>query len=238
MKIYFVLDILNGKVVRGIGGDRKKYREIHLESELMMRLGIKNSNPVELVDKLRPKNIYVADLDRIMGSGENLELIKRINDKVSEMIVDCGFRSAEEVLSFKEMGLVYPVLGTETFDITGITEINGEDVFVSIDIRDGLLDASNKFTDFEEVLSFLNSFRIRGIIVLTLRNVGMETSIDKKIVEKALDISDNPILVGGGVKDLEDLKLAEKIGCDGVLLATSVHRMRVPLEIVRKGFFS
>jgi phosphoribosylformimino-5-aminoimidazole carboxamide ribotide isomerase len=229
MRIYFVMDIMDGLVVRGAGGNRKSYKPIHRESEVLSSMNITNSEPLTVFEAIKPRYLYIADLDRIMGTGDNLNTIRNLGKRV-EVIADMGFKSREEI---KEIG--NPVVGTETFDIRLLEGVDTEGVTVSIDILDDLLDASGSFNSWEEMLRFLNSFRLRAVILLTLRRVGTETSPEWRLIEKAIDISDNPVFTGGGVRGMDDVERAKEIGCEGLLVATAVHRKKIPLEIVRIG---
>ncbi len=230
MKIYFVTDLLNGTVVRGVSGKREEYKPVHLESTL----GLSSSDPVNVIEEIRPKNLYVADLDRIMGKGDNVDLIEKLSTYVNDLIADCGFRKPSEVegLNFS------PVLGTETFDIRQLEEIeNTRKLVVSVDILDSILDASSSFESWPDMVEFLSSFELKGVIVLTLKKVGTSSSLDWRLLEKAIDISTNPIFGGGGVRSLEDLEKAKEIGCGALLVSTAVHLGEIPLEVIRRGDF-
>jgi phosphoribosylformimino-5-aminoimidazole carboxamide ribotide isomerase len=65
-RIIFVLDILNGKVVHAVKGEREKYGPIHNFSKVC-----ESSDPLHIVDELSPRELYIADLNRLEGSGNN-----------------------------------------------------------------------------------------------------------------------------------------------------------------------
>lgn len=226
MKLIFVMDIMNGVVVLAERGERQKYRPVAESSHI-----VKSSDPVEVLAEIKPRFIYVADLDRIMRLGDNMQILKALSSRVDELIADCGFRSVGELgdLNF------IPVLGTETFDITKICEVN-RDCYVSLDfLEEKFLDASGRFKDFRATIDFLNSYSVCGIIVLNIKRVG-SGSPDFRLLSEVLKISDHPVLLGGGVSGIEDLKKLKDMGCDGVLVSTAVHRKKIPLELIRKGF--
>jgi len=230
MRLYFVTDLLNGLIVRGVGGKRENYKPIHLESEV----GLQSSYPVEVVKFIKPKNLYVADLDRIMGKGDNIDMIEKLTTFVDDLIADCGFKHAPETKNLQ----FSPVLGTETFDIRQLEQIeNPQNVVVSIDILDSILDASSSFKSWLDMIEFLNSFRLKGMIVLTLKKVGTSSSLDWRLLEKAIDVATNPVFGGGGVRSMEDLEKAKEIGCEALLVSTAVHLRKIPLEVIRKGGF-
>jgi len=74
VKCIFVFDILNGAVVHALRGERSRYKPVAEFSQV-----IESSDPLLIMDELRPVQVYVADLDMIMGRGNNMELIQEIS---------------------------------------------------------------------------------------------------------------------------------------------------------------
>lgn len=226
MKLVFVMDIMNGFVVLAERGERQKYRPLAERS-----LIIKESDPFKVLEFIKPRFLYVADLDRILGKGENMETLKSLSPMVEEMIADCGFRSFEEL---EQINFI-PVLGTETFDITKLSNTE-RDCYVSFDFREELfLDASGRFRDFRNALDFLNSLSVRGIILLNMARVG-SGKVDFNLLEEFLSFSEHPVYLGGGVGGMEDLEMLKDLGCAGVLLSTAVHKKKVPVDLIQTGF--
>lgn len=222
MDVYLAMDLMGGKVVAGAGGRREQYREVSLFSKVAS-----SSHPVEVVGELRPRNVYIADLDRIEGRGDNFAAIFDVCEKVDAAIVDAGFRNFGEIQNYPFI----PVLGTETFDVTALKD--GEYV-VSVDIKEKLLDRSGRFTSHTDLLEYLNSFRLRAVLILPIHSVGT-LSFDFSIVEEAIRISDHRILTGGGMKDMSDLERAKEMGVDGVIVSTAIHTGRIDAEVLRRG---
>jgi len=224
MKVYFVLDLLNGIVVRAFRGDRANYMPAHFSSKIIER-----SEPEYVVNVLKPKYLYVADLDRIMGNRDNFDSISRLSVRVEHLIADRGYKDLSELegRNFKFDN----VLGSETFNFRNLKGTIAE--FVSLDIKDELLDASKSF-NWEKALEFLNGCSLKGVIILTLSKVGT-LSVDYDILSKAAEISEHPIYAGGGVRDMEDILRLKEMGYTGVLIASSVHEGIIGLDVVRKG---
>ncbi len=222
MKIFFVLDIKERKAVLAERGEREKYRPL-IEKSLV----VKSSDPVEIVKNLKPRYLYVADLDRISGVGDNFEIIEDLSTLVEDIIADCGFRNAEELSAVKFKAVV----GTETFDITKIDT----KCYVSLDFRDSFLDSSGKFKNWKDAVEFLNSLELYGLIVLNLRRVG-SLKPDFELFLEILELSDNPVLFGGGIGSISDLERLKEMGCEGVLIATAIHRKLLPLSLIQNGF--
>ncbi|RLI83702.1 HisA/HisF family protein, partial [Archaeoglobales archaeon] len=81
MRLYFVTDLLNGIVVRGVSGKREEYKPVHLES----KLNLPSSDLFVVIREIKPKNLYVADLDRIMGKGDNIDAIEKLTTSVDDL---------------------------------------------------------------------------------------------------------------------------------------------------------
>ena len=64
MQCIFVFDILNGAAVHALRGERSRYKPVASFSQVT-----DSSDPLQILDVLRPARVYVADLDRIMGRG-------------------------------------------------------------------------------------------------------------------------------------------------------------------------
>lgn len=228
MKLYFVMDLLRKEVVRAVRGEREKYQPVHLSSGLL-----DTSDPERAVKNINPKYVYVADLDRIMGEGDNIQVINKISGNVEHLMADCGFKESAELKNIRFDGVV----GSETFDLRQLEESSTNARYVSLDIKDRFLDASNTFHRWEEALEWLNSFDLKGVILLTLSRVGT-LSLDQTIFGKAAEISDNPLYAGGGVKSLEDVLKLNDLGFKGVLIASAFHEGSIDPEVIRRGRIS
>ncbi|MBE8539000.1 HisA/HisF family protein [Geoglobus acetivorans] len=222
MDIYFVMDIKNGRAVAGKAGRRDEYVEVEKVS-----CAVNTSDPLKILEILKPKNVYVADLDRIESRGDNSDIVSGISNMPVKLIADQGYRTLDEVKNLP----FTPVIGTETFNLMGLENGN---YIVSIDIKSGLLDRSGKFRNVREVLEYLNSFRLSGVLVLPIHSVGT-MKFDFSVVEDALRISDHDVLTGGGFSSYEDLEIARDMGISGVLIATAIHRGMIDVEVLRVG---
>ena len=106
MRCIFVLDIFNGAVVHAVRGERSRYEPIERYSQI-----VSTSAPLGVLEELRPKEVYVADLNLLMGSGENLGIIRSISQTVKTM-ADIGVTNLSDLDSLPNV--VTPILGTET----------------------------------------------------------------------------------------------------------------------------
>jgi len=224
----FVLDLFNGSAVHAVRGEREKYQPIAKMSKI-----VDTSDPLSILNELKPKEVYVADLDRITGSGDNLALIGEMARK-AETMADVGISSVEELALLPPN--CTPVLGTETgsFDLINRAASKRE-VTVSVDLFGGEVltrDHALKVPPLYLVRR-LNDLPLKEIILLSLDRVGTSKGLDEVFLRKAADLSDHPVLLGGGVKDGSDLERLEELGLAGALVATAVHDKSIPLERIR-----
>jgi len=224
----FVLDLFNGSAVHAVRGEREKYLPIDTASAI-----VRTSDPLAILDELRPKEVYVADLDRIMGTGDNLDLIGEIA-REAETMADVGISSTGELDLLASA--VTPVLGTETGSFDLIEEASFKrEVVVSIDLFGGAVLARDPALRVPplDLIRKLNPLPLKEIILLSLDRVGTSAGLDEIFLRKAADLSAHPLLLGGGVKDASDLDRLEDLGIAGALVATAVHRGTIPLEKIR-----
>lgn len=225
----FVLDLFNGSAVHAVRGERKKYQPIETKS-----LVVNTSDPLSILDELKPREVYVADLDRITGIGDNLELIGEMVRK-AETMADIGISSVGELDLLPPD--CRPVLGTETGSFDLIERASSRrKVTVSIDLFGGDIltrDPSLKIPPLD-LIRKLNPLPIKEIILLSLDRVGTSKGLDERFLATVADLSDHPILLGGGVKDESDLARLEGLGIAGALVATAVHDGKISLDSIRR----
>ena len=230
-RIIFVLDLLDGKAVHAIKGERSKYRPVHGS------VVCDSAAPLDIVSSVKPVEVYIADLDRLQGRGDNFKLTGLVSEKTATM-VDIGVENMGDVNKAAEIsGTV--VVGTETASLDLIKKAAqkfGNRINVSVDIKNGrvLTKDAELMLEPEELVRMLNDYDIGDIIILDLDRVGTGMGIDTDFLKRLVEISRHSILLGGGVKDMDDIYLLEKIGVRGALVATAVHNGNIPVEGVRK----
>jgi len=186
-----------------------------------------------VLKEIRPKEIYVADLNLLTCSGNNLAAIADIS-RTAKTMADIGITLADD-MDYLPKGIT-PVLGTETASMNLIDEaVLQRDIVVSIDMnrRKVITRDPELMLAPLEVIRRLNGMPIDGVILLELDRVGTSLGLDTDFLEKAVSVSDHPLILGGGVKEVEDLQTLEDLGFRGALVATAVHDGKIPLEAIR-----
>ncbi|MCZ7359146.1 MAG: HisA/HisF-related TIM barrel protein [Candidatus Methanoperedens sp.] len=229
-RIVFVIDILHGNAVHAIRGERSKYMPV--KNSVICR----SSDPLDMVSALKPREVYIADLDRLLRIGDNLELIRKISAG-TETMVDTGASDLEDVRKYARIADTV-ILGTETVSLELIEQASGlfsGRINVSIDIRSRKVLTQDRALDMEpeKLAELLNDYDILDIIALDLGKVGTGTGIDIELLGSIAASSDHGVLAGGGIRGMDDIDALEKIGIKGALAATAVHEGRIPLELFR-----
>jgi len=228
-RIIFVLDILNGSVVHAVKGERSKYKPIQ-DSMIC-----DSSDPFEIISELKPRELYIADLDHIQDIGDNLEIINIISGKTKTM-VDIGVKDMDDVKKCAEIADTV-IIGTETASFEVIEYgalLFPERINVSIDIKNGSVLTKDKTMEVrpEDLVRRMNEIGIKDIIILDLGKVGTSTGIDEVFLRKIAEISTHNILVGGGIKNLDNIEILEKSGISGALVATALHNGNIPIRFI------
>ena len=229
MIIIPVMDIKSGMVVHAKAGDREKYGPIY--SVLTT-----STNPIEVANafkKLGAKELYIADLDAIEKRGSNLRLVLEIKKLGFDILLDSGISIAIDSKDLSDVGKV--VVGTETLEsldeLAKMTAMG--EIVLSIDFKgDDLLTRIEELSgiDAEDVIKIFSSYDIKKIIYLDLKRVGTSCGMGEKRIEKMVRSTSIPLLVGGGINDMSDIKRMEEIGVSGVLVATAIHNGRITKE--------
>ncbi|HET6581132.1 MAG TPA: HisA/HisF-related TIM barrel protein [Methanoregula sp.] len=220
MKLILAMDLRQNLVVHGKSGQRETYKPLDWGCS-------PTAKPIGFVQSIRPENLYIADLDRIGGTGSHDAIIQQCAKNVRCCYVDRGCQFPSDVLA-----------GTNLVNIVG-TETGGDDLsryhggFLSIDVKQGLVIPSGK--DPVEVLTSAQHWDFEGCILLDVSAVGTEKGIDGEVLRKLRRAYDGKLMYGGGVGSCADLETISESGFDGAIISTALHRGIVPIEWIRRG---
>jgi phosphoribosylformimino-5-aminoimidazole carboxamide ribotide isomerase len=240
--LIFVMDLLDGIVVHAKRGEREKYVPIHRFSSI-----VTSSNPVRVIEALKPTEVYIADLNRLMNTGNNRGALEELRARNSglRIMLDFGVKGMEDLKEavVAEMGNKF-VLGTETISLELLEEASKSDIInkvtISVDLfnNEVLTNDTMMKIDPLQLIKELNKFPVRDVIVLELNRVGTKSGIDFEFLARAVELSEHDILCGGGVRNCEDVAKMAEIGVKGALVATAVHDGSIPtFEVTRRDNF-
>ncbi|HKD28904.1 MAG TPA: HisA/HisF-related TIM barrel protein [Xanthobacteraceae bacterium] len=218
MDIIPVLDLRGGIVVRARMGRRDQYRP--LESPLSP-----TSDPIDVMRGLYSvypfTTFYVADLDAIMGTGDNATALRHLRTEfpTADFWVDNGVADLSTAQRWLDAGLGHLVVGSESQREAAIMQrlFDHDRVVLSLDFRDRA---------FQGPLALLDDVACwpSRLIVMTLGRVGSGAGPDLDRLAAIRNVAaGRQIYAAGGVRDSCDLVALKRAGMSGALVATSLH---------------
>lgn len=240
MKIIPVIDVQNGVTVHAVRGKRKEYQP--LKSVLTSSV-----DPVEVAQTFKNlgfRDLYLADLDAILGKQPNLQLYSRVSAQTGlKLMVDAGVTDTQTAENMLSSGVSKVIIGTETLQTIAFIkkaaqQLGADKIVVSLDMKDGKVLTQPSFDGPTDALKLLSEFRELGIlefIVLDLARVGSYEGVNTDFLKKALAVLKSGVYVGGGVRNLGDLLELKALGASGVLLATALHTGKICVDDLRKA---
>lgn len=217
MKLIPVLDLMGGQVVRAVRGERARYAP--LRSALCP-----GSAPLPLARALLGLHpftaLYLADLDAILGRGDNLAAITALHRALPalELWVDCGIADAAGLRAWMQRGPGRPVLGSESLADAGpLFLAESARALLSLDFRAGAaLDPAG--------VGALPGLWPREVIVMSLDRVGSGEGPDVgRLARCRRQAPDRAFYAAGGVRGPADIEALAAAGAAGALLASSLH---------------
>jgi phosphoribosylformimino-5-aminoimidazole carboxamide ribotide isomerase len=228
-----VLDVMNGQVVRAVGGRRDEYRPI--VSQLT-----NSTEPIEVAHALLAasgaQELYVADLDAITKQ-------RNLSPTVRAVLARCGVPTwldagigQTDVSDLPEAPHLRPVVGFETCRVPEllletISEPLRRPVGFSLDLKDGRLLGDWRAWGLKNDRDVMTLARrviemgVRALIVLEITRVGTGTGTGTEALLRVFrDVfPDVDLIAGGGLRTWADVDRLGEAGATGVLIASALH---------------
>ena len=139
MRVVGVIDLKGGTAVHAVRGERERYRPVSSV------IGGDDGDALALARGFRAElgldELYVADLDAIVGDGENSASIGALA-REARVMVDAGVSEPARAQALLDLGAHRVIVGTET--LTGadaldrlLAELPDGALVLSVDLRDG-----------------------------------------------------------------------------------------------------
>lgn len=217
MQIIPVIDIKDGCAVLASRGDRKNYQPL---STLLCS----SSRVIDVINAYLslyafPK-IYIADLDALMGLGDNHQLINSLFTRFPEIqfMIDSG--SVESDYTPLQNNQLTAIIGTESIDTRTLKDLKHQtdDFILSLDFstHDTLMG--------ESVVYESPSLWPQELIIMTLGLVGGNNGPDlSKLQHFCRSYPEHDFIAAGGIRDVHDLIQLQEIGIQQALVASSLH---------------
>ncbi len=234
MRIVPVLDVMHGVVVRGVGGRRQEY------SPVVSRL-TPSSQPLDVANALAAhfgcRELYVADLDAILGGQPAWPLYSDLREQGFRLWVDAGIRRMAHAYKLADAGIESIVAGLETIagpaELAEMAQTFGERLVFSLDLHQGEPMGDHvawRGQDAEGIVAEAVRLGVRRLLVLDLARVGLDGGTGTRELCSRLCVQHPQLSVsaGGGVRHREDIEELRKCGVQAVLIASALHDGRLP----------
>lgn len=242
LKIIPVIDVLDGIAVHAVRGERRHYRP--LRSVLCSSV-----DPLDMAltfESLGFDSLYLADLDAILGKSTNFALYQQIKTKTNlDLMADAGVAEVTKAEKLLNAGVSKIVIGTETLRsldfVNQAVEFFGENrVVVSIDLKRGkVMSVSENIKSMNPIplAQTLEKIGVSQIILLDLDRVGTERGANVEVLKEVLKKTKVRVLVGGGIRSLQDLEELRNLGVSGALVATALHNGKLRVDELKSAGF-
>ncbi len=217
MQIIPVIDIKAGQAVLANQGDRENY--------LPLSTPLCDSSQVEDVInaylQLSPfTRMYIADLDALMGLGNNQDLINALLIRYPQLnfMIDSGsLKKCYNPVNNKQLT---PIIGTESINQKSLAKERqlAPDFILSLDFN------SEHAIMGDPILYESSALWPKELIIMTLALVGKSNGPDlEKLHYYCNTYPQHNFIAAGGVRHHEDLLHLKKLGIQQVLIASALH---------------
>jgi phosphoribosylformimino-5-aminoimidazole carboxamide ribotide isomerase len=229
--LFPAIDIRSGRVVRLSQGEAT-------------RQTVYGDDPVAVAEHFVDQGaswIHVVDLDRALGTGDNLSAVSQIANRVGSRVrlqLGGGLRTIELVRAGLDLGVARVVIGTAaavdpSFVAAAVGAMGSERLAVGIDTREGKV-ALRGWTDTsteraEELARRVVADGIDTVIYTDIARDGMLGGPDLAGAG-ALLATDARVIVSGGVASAEDIRRARESGLVGVIVGRALYEGRLTLS--------
>jgi phosphoribosylformimino-5-aminoimidazole carboxamide ribotide isomerase len=245
MRVIGVLDLLAGCAVHARAGRRDGYEPVRTVAGVAIEPGDAVALARVYLRDLRITELYVADLDAILGRPRQDTLVASLAALGPPLWLDSGAASVADARRALELAAAVVVIGLETLPSYGAlaeicASVGGDRVAFSLDLRDGEPITASRVRNEPAhnepahiIAERAAQAGVAAVIVIDLARVGTGTGLDLALIARVRDaVPGLTLLAGGGVRGPEDLVRLADAGCDGALVATALHDGRLGAEDV------
>jgi len=231
VKVIAAVDIMEGKVVRLVKGDPKNKTTY-------------DNDPLETAkkwEKMGADSLHIVDLNATLGTGSNLEIIKKITQKVSIPIQIAGGLRSEKIIKDALEFASKVVLGTFAFKNKEalpklLSKFGKERIVISADQLAGKIVISGwKQNTGIELIPGIESFVQLGFSEFLLTSVDRDGTMkgpDLDSLKEACNIRNAKIIASGGISNLQDIKDVKNCGAAGVILGKALYDGKISIQEV------
>ena len=236
MKLYPAIDLLNKRCVR-------RYKGLY---DNVTDYG----DPVEMAAKWKAMGatfLHLVDLDGAKeGRSVNLDVVKDIILKVGINVeLGGGIRTLEKIDEVLSIGVSRVILGSAALKnpslvVEAIKKHGAEKVVVGVDTKEFKVSINGWIEKSDvDALDFAKTLEKSGVKYIIFTDISKDGTLSGINVEQTKTLVDNTninIIASGGVKTIEDLRAANKIGCEGIIIGKALYEGTIDLKKALEEF--
>lgn len=235
MEIIPAIDLKEGACVQLVGGD-PRHERIHID------------DPVAQARRfvaMGARWIHVVDLDRALGTGNNLQVIKMILEVPGARFqVGGGIRFTEDIDALLEANAARVVVGTRAVTddkwFAHVCERYGDRVIAAIDAKgDDILikgwreSSGKKLHEWGQKAAQMG---VGGLLYTDVSKEGRMGGVNAEAVAQLTKRVKIPVVASGGVRNMDDLQAFWEAGAWGVVIGMAVYTGNLDLKTAIQHF--
>ena len=211
MKIFPAIDLKDNKCVRLTKGKDNT-------SEVF------NENPIDQAKFFEDQGcsrLHLVDLDAAFGRNDiNTKIIEKIRKSISMPIqLGGGIRNNEIANKYFGIGINYLIIGSyavKNIDkVIALAESYKDRIYVALDLVGETVmvngwENKSLFTS-SKIFEHYDKTHTRGYVLTDIENDGMLSGLNLNMISSNIKLTSKKFIVGGGLKDIEDIKDLKKI---------------------------
>ena len=233
MKTYPAIDLKDNKCVRLTKGKEDTSQ-------------VFNTDPIDQAQYFEDQGcarLHLVDLDSAFGRSDiNNKTISKIRDAISIPIqLGGGIRNSKTAEKYFELGINYLIIGSyavkNTEKVIKLSKSFQDKIYVAIDVLDETImtngwQQKSIFTP-AKLFQLYDKTKIRGYVLTDIENDGMLSGLNLNMISLNLSLTKKKLIVGGGLKDMQDIKGLKKIQTpqlEGIIIGKAFYVGGVDLK--------
>jgi phosphoribosylformimino-5-aminoimidazole carboxamide ribotide isomerase len=229
MRVFPAVDILGGRCVQLVQGDRETATDY--------------GDPVSCAGRWVDEGadaLHIVNLDGAFGtSSRNADAIRSLIRKTGVFVqLGGGIRSVQDARSWLAAGVNRVILGTISRRDPGIIrelvgEFGSERVMAGVDAKNGQIAIEGWQKTAGDYIEWARRYEREGAGSLLYTNIdreGLCRGVDPDPVRRIIGAVRIPVIVAGGITSLDDLRRLRELDTNGAVLGSALYNGMISLS--------
>ena len=209
-----------------------------------------NTNPIDQAKYFEDQGcarLHLVDLDSAFGRGDiNNKTIQKIREAISIPIqLGGGIKNNKIAKKYFELGINYLIIGSyavkNTEKVIQLSKSFKDSIYIALDLLDETIMINGwqqkSFFTPVKLFKYYDKTNIRGYVLTDIANDGLLSGLNFKMISLNLSLTTKKLIVGGGLKDMQDIKGLKKIQTpqlEGVIAGKAFYVGDINLKLADK----